>query len=324
MKVDAYIGESLYYLPANKVTNHDLERAGVYSSQKISEKIGVESRYVAGQDEFVSDMAVAVGLAFFEKYQLQREIIDTLILCTQSPDYLIPGPEYSIHQRLDLESDCKVISFNSGCSGFIYGLEIASSFIQSGKSKNILLITAETYSKHLSISDVGNRSIFGDAAAATLITAVKQPGQLKVDSLTFYTDGKGFNKIANPKSGMRGNSQGDLCGFEMQGADVYLFTISTVVEQVREFLSKNQLSIDDIDYFIFHQASKMVLDGLQKKLKISEDKFLKYYSEIGNTVSSTIPIVINRKLAGLDLSNKKVLLCGFGVGLSVGVALLEG
>ena len=321
----AYINYISSYIPTNIITNNYLESIGNLTSDKILEKVGIKERYIANVDEYSSDMAIKAYSILTKKINFDFKLVDTIILCTQSPDFLIPGPEYLIHKALDLNNSCKVISINSGCSGFLYGLNIAKSYINSNDSNYLLFFTSETYSKHIDSSDISNRSIFGDAATVTLISnkKISKNNNFKINNFQFYSDGNGFDKIHNPNSGMH-SIYSENKKFQMIGSDVYLFTITKVIESINLFLNNNKVTIDEIDFFVFHQASKVVLDSLKKKLDIPDYKFLKYIENVGNTVSSTIPILLeNLVLTNSLYRNKKILLCGFGVGLSVGITIIN-
>ena len=320
--INVFINYISSYLPEKVITNIELAECGVYTAEQITNKIGISKRYVARDNEFVSDLAIMASTKLFKDYNVDKDSIDMIIFCTQSPDYLIPGPEYILHKELKLPSNCKAISYNSGCSGYLYGLNLAYSYIYSCQAYKILLITSETYSKHISSNDIGNRSIFGDGATASIISNQNLGLSYKFNNFLFYSDGNGFDKIINKGSALGSNSS--FQKFEMIGSDVYLFASTIVVDLIKEYFYKNKIEKDCIDLFVFHQASKLVLDSLQKKLNISDDKFLRDIENVGNTVSNTIPIALsNYFLKNPSSKPKKIFVCGFGVGLSIGITILE-
>lgn len=319
---NAYINYISFYLPDTLITNKELAEHGIYSAEQITNKIGISKRYITKDDEFASDIAIKASKKCFIDYNIDLLSIDTLIYCTQSPDYLIPGPEYILHKELKLSNKCKTISYNSGCSGYLYGLNLAYSMIFSNQANKILFVTSETYSKHISKNDIGNRSIFGDGASATIISNEKIGLCYTFNNFSFYSDGNGFDKIINKGSAL--GSKIAFENFEMIGSDVYLFASTKVVELLNEFIEKNNFEINDIDLFVFHQASKLVLDSLQKKLKIPDKKFLRDIEQVGNTVSNTIPIALSNYFSKNTFQKpQRILICGFGVGLSIGITLLE-
>lgn len=320
--INVFINYISSYLPEKVVTNIELAESGVYTAEQITNKIGISKRYVARDNEFVSDLAIKASTKLFKDYNVDKDSIDMIILCTQSPDYLIPGPEYILHKELNLPTNCKAISYNSGCSGYLYGLNLAYSFIFSSQANKILLITSETYSKHISSSDIGNRSIFGDGATASIISNKNLGLAYNFKNFLFYSDGNGFDKIINRGSALGSNIL--FQKFEMIGSDVYLFASTIVIDLIRKYFIKNQIDYDSIDLFVFHQASKLVLDSLQKKLNIPNHKFLRDIENVGNTVSNTIPIALSNYFSINSSSKpKKIFVCGFGVGLSIGITILE-
>jgi len=263
-----------------------------------------------------------------------KEKIDMLILCTQSPDYFLPTTACVLQERLSLRTDIGAFDFNLGCSGYIYGLAMAKSFINTNIAKNVLLITAETYTKHINPNDLANRTIFGDAAAATIID---QSDSEHIFEFVLGTDGKGKDNLIVPNGCFRnkyeinpaikvtnaGDKYTDNDLF-MNGPEIFNFTIEKVPVVVNKCLEKNFLTIDDIDYFVFHQANKFMIEYLRKKIRIPKEKFYNNLLETGNTVSSTIPIAISDLIKNKVIAKgSKVLLCGFGVGYSWGAVIIE-
>lgn len=328
----AYIKAISYYLPERIVSNDEIVADfPEWTVEKIAAKVGVKQRHIAG-DETISDMAVkASKILFRSNPNVQKEQIDFVIVCTQTPDYFLPSTSCIIQNKLGLSTKCGAFDFNLGCSGYEYGLAIAQGFIVAGIAKNILLITSEAYNKHIHVKDKGNRSIFGDAATATLIS---DNGFAEIGEFVLGTDGSGAeNLIVKTGAFASPNRKEDLAYDEngnpissdylyMNGGEIFSFTLQRVPKMVKQTLEQNKLTKDEIDLFVFHQANKFMLDHLRKKLKIDEDKFFINLEDIGNTVSSTIPIALcDAKEAGLLHGN--VLIAGFGVGLSWGATVLK-
>ena len=326
------------YLPAGKLTNEDLARElGDWDAQKILEKTGIETRRIARIEECSSDLGVAAAQTLFEKMSCSPAEIDFLLFCTQSPDYFLPTTACLVQDRLGLRTDCGAIDFNQGCSGYVYGLGLAKSLIESGTATNVLLITAETYSKFINPRDRSVRTIFGDGAAATLLTAMESEKEL-VGPFVFGTDGRGAQDLIVPAGGMRhpvdseqsldredssGNWRSDRNLF-MNGLEIFNFTLTTVPKVLELLLHKSGRRNDEVDRFFFHQANKFMLDRLRAKMKIPEEKFWLDMTDCGNTVSSTIPIALESAQRREWIHPGDTLaLVGFGVGYSWAATLLQ-
>jgi 3-oxoacyl-[acyl-carrier-protein] synthase-3 len=327
--MNAHIKGISYYLPGDALTNDIIsERFPEWSVEKISSKVGISERRIAGEKEFVSDLAVKAAENLFRDHSISPSVIDYIILCTQSPDYSLPTTACIVQDRLGVPVTAGAIDFNQGCSGFVYGLSLAKGLIASGDFNNILLITAETYSKYIHPEDKANLTIFGDAAAAILVSS--EETAVSIGRFSVGTDGRGAENLIVKRGGARfpkTNDTGftddaDLANFNgnylyMNGAEIFNFTIESVPNLIRETLQKNSLKEDDIDLYIFHQANQFMLHHLRKKLKISEERFYIFMDKCGNTVSSTIPIAITQALSeGRIKPGNKVLIAGFGVGYS--------
>lgn len=317
-----------YGLPSVKVTNDDLSiDFPEWSPEKISNKTGIFERSVCSSDEFASDLAFNAATKLFNEFDLDKNIIDFLLYCTQSPDYFLPTTACLIQDRLKLKTSCGALDFNLGCSGFVYGLSLAKGLISSGSAKNVLLITTETYSKYLHSSDKSNRSIFGDAAAATLING--STSQSGIGNFVFGTDGSGASNLMIKNGGARFPKKNGVDIYEdsefiknddylfMNGQEIFKYTTSSIPKLVGDCLEINKYTLNEIDLFIFHQANKFMLDYIRRKLNIAPEKFYISLERTGNTVSSTIPIAISEAIkSGKLKKGMKVLLAGFGVGYS--------
>ena len=328
-----YIKALAYTLPENEITNEQLVKEfPEWSVDKIADKVGINTRFVASENETSSDLAIkAAEKLFLENPNINKEDIDFVLFCTQSPDYFLPTSACIIQNKLGLLTTCGALDFNLGCSGYIYGLSLAKGLILGGIANNVLLLTGETYSKYLHTKDKGNRTIFGDAGSATLIST---EGFAEIENFSLGTDGKGAENLIVKTGGLRCKSPMNDLTFDekanptssdylyMNGSEIFNFTIEAVPELVKNTLLKNKLTNDEIEGFVFHQANKFMLNFLRKKLKISEEKFHYYMSEVGNTVSSTIPIVLYEKLKNGELHGN-ILLGGFGVGYSWGGCVIN-
>ena len=329
--MEAYIKAISYYLPEKIITNDDLVKEfPEWTVDKIASKVGVVERHVVNDDETAVDLAVKAGEKLFIEHGIDRESIDFILFCTQSPDYYLPASACVIQEKLNIPTSIGALDFNQGCSGFIYGLLLAKGIVQSKIASNVLLITSETYSKHIHPKDKGNRTIFGDAAAATLISS---EGFAKIGNFDTGTDGSGANNLIVKTGGLRNKLQtGDITFDEsgnpissdhlyMNGGEIFNFTSHAVPLLVEKVLIKNNIKSNDVDLYVFHQANKYMINYLRKLLDIDKDKFYIFMEKVGNTVSSTIPIALHEAQKE-NLLHGNILIAGFGVGYSWGGTVL--
>lgn len=288
------------YLPETKIDNHMAGQRWALKSDFIENKIGVTERLVKDPVEDTSDMAVKAFEALRRKTGQDLNDIDVLVVVTQNPDYNIPHASGLVHGKLGLSSHISTFDISLGCSGYVYGLNILAGFMQSVGFSRGVLITADPYSKIIDVDDKDTSLLFGDAATATLI-----------GSAPVYT-----------MLGFAGGSKGDLTRslicennkLEMNGRDVFNFAATSVPGLVEQSLDIAGLTLDEIDAFLFHQGSGYILDTLARRMKIHSTKVVRGLRHVGNTVSSSIPLLLE---AEIDFyCRKKLLLCGFGVGLS--------
>lgn len=329
----AYIKAISYYLPEKIYTNqHLVEDFPEWSVDKIAEKVGIDERHIAADDETAGSMAEKAALNLFKEWNIEPSEIDFVMLCTQSPDYFLPTTACVIQHNLNIPTNSGAIDFNLGCSGYVYGLALAKGLISAGVAKNVLLLTAETYTKHINPKDKGNKTIFGDAAAATLVST---EGKAEIKEFVLGTDGKGAENLMVKTGGMKYKDkmnvvEEDENGAEkhsdylyMNGSKIFNFTQGNVPQLTKQTLEKNNLEKEDIGLFVFHQANKYMMEFLRKKMKIEEEKFYYYMSKVGNTVSSTIPIALSEAMKEGKAEGNKVMLAGFGVGYSWAGTVLE-
>ena len=318
----ASIGPIAVYFPEKVETNEELAKLyPQWNIPVIEAKTGIKQRYVAAPGECASDLGVAAAKKLFEEHSIDPSSIDFLLLCTQTPDYPLPTTACLMQERLGLRKDSGAMDFNLGCSGFVYGLAVADGLIKTGAVGRMLLITAETYSKYIDAEDRSLRTIFSDGAAATLIEPVEQP---TLRGFHFGTDGSGADMLlatggARPaedahKPRHRKRWKSDLY---MDGPSLMGFTVSAVPELIDNILASAQIDRDQIDYYLLHQATFKMLEQLQQRLELDDEKLPIFLENCGNTVSSTIPILIEHmRNSGKIVSNTNSLLIGFGVGLS--------
>ncbi|MDH5035056.1 3-oxoacyl-ACP synthase III family protein [Chryseobacterium cucumeris] len=314
-----------YYLPQQVLTNEDLEKQfPEWSSERIQEKVGISQRHISSDSETVLDMAVQSSEKIFENYD--RNKVDFILFCTQSPEYFLPTTACILQDRLGLRKNIGAIDFNLGCSGFVYGLAFAKGLIAGGIAKSILLVTSETYTKHIHPDDKGNRSIFGDASASAII----EKSEGNDYQFCLGTDGSGAENLMVKKGAFKKdfelNPEHEFGpeNIYMNGPEIFNFTIENIPGLVKETLGVNSMTMDDIDHFVFHQANSFMLNYLRKKTKIPAEKFYIDMEKTGNTVSATIPIALKNMMdKGMLKQGDKVLMAGFGVGYSWGATIME-
>lgn len=316
-----------YYLPEKILSNADIQKSFQdWTEEKIFQKVGIRERHIAAEDETAVDMAQKAAEKLFRKSERLREKIDFVIFCTQSPDYKLPTSACILQNRLGISQTAGAFDFNLGCSGYVYGLSIAKAFVTGGMAKNVLLLTGETYSKYIHPQDKSNLSLFGDAATATVVST---EGQFEIGEFEFGTDGSGYEQLIVRNGGAKfPNSNADTSEDEnghivsdnhlfMDGQGIFSFTLKQVPKLVENVLKKNNLDKTNVDLYMFHQANVFILEFLRKKLKIEKENFYYYIENVGNTVSSSIPIALSKAMEQKALDNKKnIMLVGFGVGLS--------
>lgn len=325
----AYIKAISYHLPKLIQTNEDLVREfPEWSAEKVAKKLGISQRHLAAETETSGDLAYEAAQKLIIENNINPSTIDFILFCTQSPDYFLPTTACILQNKLGISKNSGALDFNLGCSGYIYGLSLAKGLIASGTAQNILFVTAETYSKFIHPRDKINRTIFGDAASATLVST---EGFAEILNFTLGTDGSGAEQLIVKSGGMRNPGRNNKIVYDdannplsddylfMNGSEIFSFTLDVVPEMISKVLVANNLRNTDIAYYVFHQANMYMLDLLRKKLDIDTEKFILYMDKVGNTVSSTIPIALAESIKNL---NGNVLLSGFGVGLSWGSVVI--
>ena len=319
----ASVGPIAIYLP-NAVEDND--RLGrefpKWNMELIHAKTGIRQRHIAAADECASDLGVAAAEKLFTEYNVDRRSIDFLLFCTQTPDYPLPTTACLIQDRLGLPTTIGALDFNLGCSGFVYGLSLADGLIRGGAARRVLLITAETYSKYIDPTDRSLRTIFGDGAAATLIEAAAEPS---LGSFVFGTDGRGANTLLVTDGGARPVADAIQpskrkrwpSSLYMDGPALVKFTLDVVPPMIERLLADSRWTRDDVDMYLMHQATSFVLEHLRAQLKLDDEKTPEALEEYGNTVSSTLPVLMDElRRSGRLRPGKQTLLIGFGVGLS--------
>jgi 3-oxoacyl-[acyl-carrier-protein] synthase III len=319
----AAIGPVAIYLP-EKVEDNDFLGAQFprWDMDLIFAKTGIRRRHIARPDQCASDLGVAAAEELFARHAIDRSTIDFLLFCTQTPDYPLPTTACLMQQRLGLPLSIGALDFNLGCSGFVYGLSLADGLIRSGAASRVLLITAETYSKYIDPTDRSLRTIFGDGAAATLVEASDTPS---LGGFVFGTDGSGGNMLLVAKGGARPVDDAIKprkrrrwpSSLYMDGPELVKFSLEVAPPLIESVLARAQWSRDQVDLYLIHQATLFMLDHLRERLALDREHTPEALEDYGNTVSSTIPILIRDLRASGGLRpGKQTVMIGFGVGLS--------
>ena len=310
-----------YYLPARTRETDELVKDLDFDRSFLNDKVGIRCRHIAAPEEAGSDLAVEAARKLFAKTNLSPDQIGLLIVCTQSPDYQLPHTAALVQKALYVPSSVASFDINLGCSGYVYTLAIAKSFMEAQGIHDGLIITSEIYSKIIDPQDRGTVAVFGDAAAATWLHS---GSPWIAEAFDFGTDGNGYNHLIREAGGSRNplpSTDANPFLF-MNGREIFNFMMKKVPISVRNCLAKKGLTIEDVDQFVFHQASQYMLEALRKRLGIKDNKMMFCLKEVGNTVSSTIPIALNELWKGPEQPSN-ILISGFGVGLSWATALLS-
>lgn len=319
----AAIGPVAVHLPERVETNEELASAyPEWNVEAIQAKTGITRRHIAAPGECASDLGVAAAQRLFHEFDIDPHSIDFLLLCTQTPDYPLPTTACLIQERLRLPTSVGALDFNLGCSGFVYGLALADGLVRTGSVNRVLLITAETYSRYIHQDDRSLRTIFGDGAAATLIEANDTPS---LSAFQYGTDGSGADTLLSTKGGARPETQAHKprhrhrwkSDLYMDGPSLMSFTVAAVPRLVDDILGDAGLTSDDVNLFLMHQATRKMLEQLRQRLGLDESRLPINLDDCGNTVSSTIPILIRTlRDAGTIPFQSRNMMVGFGVGWS--------
>jgi 3-oxoacyl-[acyl-carrier-protein] synthase III len=334
----AAINDVAVALPSQVLTNDELmEGLGENKRALLVRHTGVVRRHVAAAEQTALDIGEEACRKLFATHPELPEQIDTLIFCTQSPDHILPPNACILHGRLGLQASVAAFDLPHACSAYIYAIHLAHALVASGSAMHVLVVTADTYSKFVHPLDRSTRVLFGDGAAATWIAAAS--GDRGVLDAVCGTDGRHFDKFLIPAGGCRRPLSGSVrmqeqrdrsgnvrspANIHMSGSDILSFVSSRIPSHVNDILSRNDLTIDAVDWIVFHQASSVVLDTLTAMLDANPVKVLRHLENVGNTVSASIPMTLRAALDDdLIRPGQLLLLCGFGAGMSWGSALVR-
>jgi len=276
--------------------------------QKVIKTTGISKVFHVSPEEDIISLATKAS----KKVLKSEKNVDAIILITQTPKYNIPSNSFIIQKNLNIQKKCLVFDINQGCSGYIYGLKVAEGLLNSKGINKILLITTDNYSRYCKKLNV--KLLFSDCATATLL--VKSKNKLKFN---FFSDGNNYNYLCQENDNY--SKDIDNNSLYMNGNKLFHFSLNEVPNLINELLKENNIKKKDLDFILLHQASDIINNNLISRIEVEKSKFLSNYKKFGNTVSSTIPLLLNENFK--KLKNKKILLCGFGVGLSVSACYYE-
>lgn len=323
-------------VPGNTVSNLEAgTRLGVSNMDEVIAKIGIHERRLADPSTCASDLCAAAAEKLFEDLAVNREEIDVLVFVSQTPDYRMPATAVTLQHRLGLDKKTLAFDINLGCSGFVYGLSVVYSLMQQPGLRKALLLDGETRSKAYSQKDRKTAFLFGDGGVAALIEKDEKFGP---SYFSLNSDGERQDLIKTMAGGYRMPSsretveekvvdeEGNIRSLEhgqMNGPDVFNFVIREIPKDIRAIYEYSGTEKEQIDYFVFHQANTYINSYLMKKLKLDPEKVPASIAKFGNTSSVSIPLTIVSELKNELKGTQKMLMAGFGVGLSWATAVLN-
>ncbi len=311
------------YLPANIMTNHDLEKLVDTSDQWIRERTGIEQRHIAADNETTVDLAEKASLAAIEAAGLSPNDIDLIVLATSTPDKIFPSSACILQARLGIHNGTPAFDIQAVCSGFVYAVSVADKFIKTGSAKRALVVGAEVFSRILNWEDRGTCVLFGDGAGAVVLEANEETGIL---STHIHSDGRYENLLWVPHGigdGYEYVKEGNAY-VEMKGNEVFKMAVNTLGRIVDETLEANQLKKEDIDWLVPHQANIRIIAATAKKLRMPMEQVVVTVDKHGNTSAASIPLALDAAVRdGRIRKGEMLMLEAFGGGFTWGSALLR-
>ena len=316
------------YIPQNILTNHDLEQMVDTSDEWIVKRTGIKERRIANEDEVTSDLGYKAALKAINRADINIEEIDMVVCATLSPDYLtMPSTAAMISKKLGI-SNVMAFDISAACTGFVYLMSVAKSFIESGAKKNVLIVGAEKISSIVDYEDRSTCILFGDGAGAAVISATEDKNEAIIDVLA-SSDGRHGDLLITPGGGSKypireDNVNEKLQYMKMSGNEVFKVAVKTLTNDVIEILKKNSIDASEVDMFIPHQANHRIVEAVRSKLNFPIEKTAMTVSKYGNTSSASIPMAMNDMYeSGKIKYGDLMLLDAFGGGFTWGSALLK-
>jgi len=319
MKYAKIIGTGKY-LPEKILTNKELESIVDTSDEWISSRTGIKSRRIAVKEKSY-DMAVAASKEAIDDANINPNDIDLIIVATMTSEYATPAVACIVQKEIGAHN-AMAFDLSAACSGFIFALHTAEQYIKNNTFKNILIVGCEKLSHILNWDDRNTCVLFGDGAGAAIISASDEPGILGTDCKSVGDQFEyliaGVKRIKTPFY-----AQEDKDYLEMMGREVFEFACTKVPECIEKLITDNELNKDDIDYYILHQANIRIIKKIAKKLKVDINKFYTNIAEYGNTSAASVAIALDELHTQKNLSGKKIVLAGFGAGLTYGASIIQ-
>jgi len=310
------------YVPETVLSNIDMEKIVETSDEWIQSRTGIVNRHLT-QGENTSDLGMKAALAALEDAGMQAEELDMILLATTSPDHLSPSTAGLVQKKIGAKN-AVAMDISAGCTGFVYILDLARNLIASGSYEKILVIGAEVLTKHIDWTDRNTCILFGDGAGAAVVAKSENNG---IQDTRIYTDGDLNDLIIVPTTPVKNpvaQADAEYLALHMKGQDVFKFATKVVSKSLKEMMKAHELTNEEIRWIVPHQANKRIIDFAASKLKMDPDKFFINLNEYGNTSAASIPIALNEmKQKGLLAKGDKILLVGFGAGLTWGTALIQ-
>ena len=309
------------YLPDKILTNKDLEKIVDTNDEWITKRTGIKTRHIVEDNEVTSDLAYMAALNALENAEMSAEEIDMIIVATITPDYFaMPSTACIVAQKLGIVRPA--VDISAACTGFIYALAQAKAFIESNMYKNILIIGAETLSKIVNWKDRTTCVLFGDGAGAAIISATPNKEEAIID-IDINADGKYSDFLITPGRGVKYGCETNRIWLEMKGNETFKVAVKTLSKSVTDILKRNNLTGENIDWFVPHQANYRIIDAVAKTVQIPKEKCVLTVQKYGNTSSASIPMAINEMVQkGKIKKGDLMLLDAFGGGFTWGSALL--
>lgn len=307
-----------HYLPERIVSNYELERTIDTSDEWIRSRTGILQRHIAANDEYSSHLAYKASLNAIADAKIEISSIDLIIVCTTTPDNSFPATAARLQGYLGL-GNIPSFDLQAVCAGFIYGLHVADSLIKSGQYKNILLVCSEKMSSLIDWTDRSTCVLFGDGAGAVVLSHSDSDSKI-IDSI-ISSDGSLYEILATTG----GVSSNGISGkIQMEGSAIFRNAIEKMSSCVLDVLKKNNISVDQIDYFIPHQANIRIIQAITERLRVNEDKVIKTIDKHANCSAASIPLALSElKLTKSLKSGDMILFTAFGAGLTWGAAIIR-
>ncbi len=325
-----FLGTGMY-LPKKTVTNFDLEKTIDTNDQWIQERTGIKQRHISSHEggEYPTDMALSAAKDAIERSGIDVDEIDCILFATNSPDYLLPNCATQLQVKLGMNKKCACLDVTAACSGFVYGLNIANSMIQTGIFKTVLLIGAETLSRLVNWNDRSTCILFGDGCGVALLGRTPENDNEEILSGVLGADGRG-NKFLNIKAGgtakpithevLENNEQ----YISMNGPEMFKVAVRTLTENALSALDKANLKLEDLDWIVPHQANMRIIEATAKRIGISMDKVIVNIDKVANTSAASVPIAFNEAVeTGKIKRGDLVLFDVFGAGLTSGATIFR-